>query len=606
MKGRRLTKRLRVEKETQSSEWVLSKPKGVACEIRDFAWVETNIPCQAACPAGTDIPGYLDAIRHGNYEEAYRINLRDNVFPAVLGRVCTRPCEPACRHGWEGLGEPVAICFSKRSADTYMENQAPVLLDPLFPETGKRVAVVGGGAAGLTVARELVLWGHKVTVLDEHEEAGGLMVQGIPEFRLPREVVRREVEQIRSQGVDLRNGVTVGTDVSLADLLQNHDAVVLSPGTHCPNLLDLPGSGSAGIQHGLGFLLDFNHHRVKRLSGHVVVIGGGFTAVDCARAAQRLGADRVTLYYRRSEQEMYITPGELEEMQAEGIHVETLVAPVAFREEAGVLTGVCFTRVQLGDPDADGRCRPDAIPDSEFEVAADLVLLGTGQDQDVSWVDAMLRDDVVDASGRVNPGRQRPDLVGRLYVAGDFATGAVSLIDAIGHARTCAREIDEALMGEDRLRDIVVIEDAETTGRTRAMDTLPREPMPQLPEANRGVADEVELGLGENASRREAERCYLCHYKFEIDNELCIYCDRCLKVKPVDGCIAKVSELTVDENQRITGYVGSTSSRDYNMLFIDQNECIRCGACVDVCPVECISLQKVEKRTVRPSDVRWL
>ena len=591
-------------KEIQAREWVLSKKQGVACEIRDFAWVEMNIPCQAACPAGTDIPGYLDAIRLGRYEDAYRINLRDNVFPAVLGRVCTRPCEPACRHGWEGLGEPVAICFSKRSADTYMQTKSPVLLEPLFPETGKSVAIVGGGCAGLTVARELVLWGHVVTVLDKHEEPGGLMIQGIPEFRLPRDVLRREVKQILQQGVELRSGVDVGTDVMLADLLRDYDAVVLSPGTHCPNLIDLPGSDAKGIQHGLEFLLQFNHHRLGRIGDRVVVIGGGFTAVDCARAAKRLGAEHVTMCYRRSEEEMYITPGELEEMQDEDIAVKTLVAPLSFLEDRGQLVGVRFTRVKLTAPDRDGRRKPEPIAGTDFDVPADFVLLGTGQNQDITWVDEMLRDDVVDETGRVALGRQRPDLVGRLFAAGDFATGAVSLIDAIGHAKACAHDIDQALMGEDRFRDVVVVADAKETGRTRAMDEVPRQPMPCLPNTNRGRTDEVEVGLSESASRHEAERCYLCNYKFEIDNDLCIYCDRCLKVKPVESCIAKVRELTFDENDRITGYMESTSSRDYNMLYIDQNECIRCGACVDVCPVECISIQKVDRRTVRNLDVQ--
>ncbi|HMP74014.1 MAG TPA: FAD-dependent oxidoreductase, partial [Kiritimatiellia bacterium] len=212
----------------------LSSLTGVADQPKDFDWLEKNIPCQVACPAKTDIPGYLDAVARGAYEEAYRINLRDNVFPAILGRVCTRPCEPACRHGWEGLGEPVAICFSKRSAADFMERQEPVVVEPVYGRTGKRVVVIGGGAAGLAAARELVLLGHEAVVLEQHEEAGGMMVQGIPEFRLPRELVRREIEQVARTGVEIRCGVTVGRDVELGELIDSYDAVVVAAGTMKP------------------------------------------------------------------------------------------------------------------------------------------------------------------------------------------------------------------------------------------------------------------------------------------------------------------------------------------------------------------------------------
>ncbi len=182
--------------DTQAAEFVLSKQSGIADQPKDFDWIEKNIPCQTACPAGTDIPGYLGAIARGDHKEAYRLNLIDNVFPAVLGRVCTRPCEPACRHGWEGLGDPVAICFSKRSAETFSQSKKPVVLPKWFKDSDKSVAVVGGGVAGLTVARQLALMGHSVTVFEQAESAGGMMVQGIPSFRLPRTLVEREVEQV--------------------------------------------------------------------------------------------------------------------------------------------------------------------------------------------------------------------------------------------------------------------------------------------------------------------------------------------------------------------------------------------------------------------------
>ena len=580
-----------------SREWVLSRDGGEATAPKDFEWVATNIPCQAACPAGTDIPGYLDAIAQGRYEEAYRINLRDNVFPAVLGRVCTRPCEPACRHGWEGLGEPVAICFSKRSAEAFMRDKAPVTLPPYFEPTGKRIAVVGGGAAGLTAARELALFGHTVTVFEAHDQAGGMMVQGIPEFRLPRDVVQREVEQIRLQGVEIRCGVRIGEAFTLGSLLSEYDAVVLSPGTLHPTLPELPEVDLQGVRHGLQFLMEVNHGASVAVGEKVIVIGGGFTAVDCARSARRLGAKEVTLCYRRSAAEMYISGHEVEEMGEEGIAFRPLALPLGFVGEEGRVRGVRFAEATLGEPDESGRRRPVAKPGSDYVLEADMVLLATGQQQDIAWIDADLADLVLDDQ-RKPRATFGEELAGRLFAAGDFVTGAVSLIDAIGHAKRCARQIDRALMGAERLREVVHIEDAEETGRTREMDEIPRQPMPVLSPDQRDLHAEVETGYEEQAACEEARRCYLCHYKFEIDNDLCIYCDRCLKVKPVEGCIVKVSALNFDETDRIVGYTPSTGTRDYNMLYIDQNQCIRCGACADVCPVECISLQKVSLRTV--------
>jgi len=556
----------------QEPQYALSMEKGVGRHAKDFDWVAKNIPCRTACPAKTDIPGYLDAIRLGKPEEAYRINLRDNVFPAVLGRTCTRPCEPACRHGWEGLGEPVAICFAKRSADDFQAKKAPVLLEKIFPPSGKTVAVIGGGAAGLTVARELQRWGHAVTVFERHTEMGGLMIQGIPEFRLPREHVRREVEQIRLLGVEFRCGEAVDA-ARLQALRTEFDAVVLAAGTHEPVWPEIPGVELGGVRHGLEFLKAVNAGEEPSLGASVVVIGGGFTAVDCARMARRLGAERVGMYYRRSGAEMYIGEHELHQFATEGVHSRFQVQPLEFLGENGKLRAARFVETRLV-ADAAGRARPEPVPGTEFELPCDSVLLGTGQRAAGWWRD--LKD---------------------LFIAGDAANGPGSLIESIGHGKETAREVDKTLCGTDRFETVVLAEPARSTGRTRAMDALPRLLMPELPPERRSLRAEVESGLSSAEAETEASRCYLCHYKFEIDNDLCIYCDRCLKVKPVEDCIVKVSDMIYDAQDRISGYIRSTSTRNYNRLHLDQNNCIRCGACVEVCPVECITLQKVAEVT---------
>jgi len=560
----------------QPSEYALSMAQGEGTHAKDFAWMEQNVPCRTACPAGTDIPGYLEAIYQGNPEEAYRINLRDNVFPAVLGRTCTRPCEPACRHGWEGLGEPVAICFAKRSADDFRQRQEPIVLDKLFPPSGKTVAIIGGGTSGLTAARELALWGHQVVVFEAHSEPGGLMIQGIPEFRLPRDIVRREIEQITALGVEIRCGESVDTERCIS-LQSEFDAVVLAAGTHVPSLPDCPGVDAPGVHHGLTFLKRINSGERPDIGKHVVVIGGGFTAVDCARMSRRLGAETVGMFYRRSEKEMYIGDHELHQFRTEGVEAHFQMSPEAILTvEDGTVRAVRFVKTELQESE-DGRAVPVPIPGSEVEVPADTVLFGTGQKTADWW----------------------QDLEG-LFVAGDAQTGPGSLIDAIGHAKEVARKIDHHLMGRDRFETVVLAEDAVSTGRTQDMDSLPRMPMPELEPEQRGVTDEVECGQDGDTSKTEASRCYLCHYKFEIDNELCIYCDRCLKVTPVENCIVKVSDLIYDDSERITGYIESTHTRNYNRLHLDQNQCIRCGACVEVCPVECITLQKVTQ-TTRPA-----
>lgn len=570
----------------------LSRELGQATAPKDFHWLEQNIPCQKACPAATDIPAYLDAIYRGDLAAAYRINLRDNVFPAVLGRVCARPCEGECRHGWEGLGEPVAICFSKRSAADF-GGQEPVVPEKWFGSSGKTVAVVGAGVAGLAAARELALLGHAVTVYEKHRQPGGMLNQGIPEFRLPRDVIRKEIAQVEALGVRIVCGTAVGTDVGLSRLAETHDAVVLAAGTLRPNWLDLPGKDLPGIRHGLDFLLDVNERGGVEIGRRAVVIGGGFTAMDCARTAKRLGAE-VRVCYRRTVTEMLVTPGELEELEREGIPVEYQVTPVAYGGEGGRLASIRFVRTAMGEPDAAGRRRPMAIHGSEFDVPVDTVLLATGQFPDTSWIDAELRTLLVGGDGWPKP--EAADT--KFFLAGDFQTGARSLIEAIGHAKACSRRVDRFLTGSDRLLDVAVIEDATGTGRIREMDAVALQPMPTVDLPRRDLTTEVESGFDRATAVQEAQRCYQCHYKFEIDSDKCIYCDWCIKAKPRPECILKVKELKYDAEGRIVGWELAKTADEIHLIWINQQDCIRCGACVAACPVDCISIQKVSLRTV--------
>lgn len=569
---------------------------------QDFHWLAQNVPCRTACPAGTDIPGYLEAVYHGHFDKAYRINLRDNVFPGVLGRVCSRPCEDACRHGWAGNGDPVAICFSKRSAAD-LATAPPAVLPPLFPPTGKRIAVIGAGVAGLAVARDLALFGHAVTVFEKHARPGGMLNQGIPAFRLPRDVVDREIGQVLAQGIDLRCGVAIGADVALADLIADHDAVVMAAGTLSPNLIPVPGTSLAGVEHGLGFLLQVNEQGRRQVGRHTVVIGGGYTAMDCARTAARLGS-KVTVAYRRGRADMVVLPGELEEFLAEGGSLVNEASPASIEGLDGAARAARFERTRALAAGADGRRGFETLPGAGFDLDADHVVLATGQRPDTGWIDPGLAPALVDPDGWLRSAQRHATAVAKVFVAGDFALGATTLISAIGHARACAREVDRFLAGRDRVTNAIVVgpasisrRDGVTTGRTPAQNLIPIHPMPVLPAAARGLTDEVEAGYVSPVAEEAASRCYLCHYKFEIIDSRCVLCDECLKVKPVPGCIVEITGLLRDDDGRITGYrpmaPGASDSLYYNRLWIDQNQCIRCGQCEAVCPVGAITLQKV-------------
>lgn len=612
----------RPEKKAPYSFVALSKLRGEADEPKDFQWSEKNVPCQKACPASTDIPGYLDAIYRGEFEKAYRINLRDNVFPAVLGRVCSRPCEAACRHGWDGLGDPVAICFSKRSAADF-GGQEPVVMEKWFPDSGKKVAVIGAGPAGLAAARQLALLGHSVTVYEKHDKPGGMMNQGIPVFRLPRDIIDKEIAQITALGVQIVCGTEIGPDLPLSKLAEENDAVVLAAGTLRPNLLNLPGNDLEGIRHGLEFLLEVNETGETEIGEHVIIVGGGFTAMDCARTARRLGATtvqveeeladkvlpksilrmpggKVRVWYRRSVEEMLVTPGELEELENEHIPLETMVTPKEYVGENGRVKAVRFVRTELGEPDASGRRRPVEIEGSEFDIPADTVLLATGQFPDTEWIDEALKADLVEEDGWLKSGSAYATLRKKIFAAGDFAAGASSLIQAIGHAKECVRGVDQFLTGKERLKDKVIIEDAEETGRIREMDYVGLQPMPSVELSQRDLPTEVETGFRQETAPDEAQRCYQCHYKFEIDSDKCIYCDWCVKAKPRPECILKLEKLHHNPDGTVAGWDIAEKQDGVNLIWINQEDCIRCGACVDACPVDAISLQKVSLQTHQP------
>lgn len=584
---------MRVNMHHHQLEKDMSCDQGTAGTPRDYHWLEKSVPCRHACPAGTDIPGYLAAIAAGDFERAYLINLQDNVFPGVLGRICTRPCEQACRHGFEGLGDAVAICFSKRSSADHNNSAGQHLLPALFPATGKKVVVIGSGPSGLAAARDLCLFGHEVVVYEQYHLAGGMLSQNIPPFRLPRDIVAREIEQIRAQGVEIRCSSSVGLDIPFSDLVDISDALIVAGGCTRPNIPDIEGLDCQGVLHGSDFLLGVIEGKTKIVGRRVAVIGGGFTAVDCARAAVRDGAEEVTVYYRRRREDMTLTPGELEALVEEGIGVELLVSPSSVSAEHGLLQSVEFVRNRSNSDAAGGKAGIEEIEGSAFQVAVDTLLLATGQGPDWDWLE--------EAAGKGSEWKVDEELlpgtsIEGLFVAGDQGSGSTSVIDAVASGRRCARAVDSYLMGEERVHSVVSVAAGRETVRPFEDNAIPRQEMATLPLDQRSLSGEVEKGYVPDTAVEEARRCYLCNFKYEIDTSRCIFCDLCCEVKPLDDCILKVRSLTLDEGKRILGFGLPDDSFDPENQFvyrINPAACIRCNRCVEACPVNCIAVHRI-------------
>lgn len=577
----------------------LTQAEGESVHPRDIEWVETNIPCQVACPAGTDIPGYIEAINNGQLDEAYAINFRDNIFPGVLGRVCARPCEDACRHGRSPNGESVAICSLKRSSH---DLGGSLKVPPKIKESsGYRVAVVGAGVAGLATARDLALEGHRVIVYEKHHRPGGMLVQGIPSFRLPRDVIELEINQVLSLGIELKCGVNIGNDETLDVLVQSHDAVVLAAGTLNGNRLDVAGNSLPGVEHGLDFLMEVNERGRRDIGSKVTVIGGGYTAMDVARTAVRLGAD-TTVYYRRGQHDMVVLPGEVQELLNENGAMNYFQTPYKFIGKTSV-EQVEFLKTMINVKE--GKQVLGIEKGSSINIDTDSVILATGQRADTQWVSGQTGESIMAGQLGLSIVNEFDTPHPKVFVAGDFATGATTLIDAIAHGRKAALRVTRFLTGASSPTKKIKIErkkfatdfEGGQFPRTQEMNVIPIQPVPVINATDRIDGAEVELGYDQTLTDQAGKRCYLCHYKFEIDNRLCVLCDECVKVKPTDDCILPISDLSLDDDGSVVKYKqlckGESDSLYYNQLWINQDKCIRCGQCEAVCPVGAISIQKV-------------
>jgi len=563
---------------------------------RDMVWVDENVPCQSACPAITNVPGYIRTVFEERYGRSYEINRFVNIFPGVLGRICSRPCEPVCRHGWEGNGDPVAICHLKRAAAD-MKPLDYRISEEMFGSSGKRVAVVGAGPAGLGAAHDLAVFGHKVVMIEAMPEPGGMLRYGIPAFRLPRDVLAAEIDNVLRMGVELRANTRIGEHGALDEMQNEFDAVILAAGSYKPTLIPIAGVDLAGVHAGLEFMMRVNQDEKVDVGGVVHVIGGGYTAMDCARAARRLGARRVIVNILGTEDYMLVDKHELFEVKFERVEIRGLVSiqEVLGQEVMGgaKVERVRYKRNRLGGFLPNGEREGIPIDGSDFVEEADTVILAIGQKPDLGFVGAEV--------GRDERGRLATDPVTcmtsreGLFAAGDFRTGATSVISGVASGRMAARQADRYLMGSLRRKPLARFERAEIL-RERSWDYIPRREMPTIGLAGRFAGDgsaEVETGLSRDAAKEESKRCYLCYLKFEIDVTRCIYCRWCIDVMPKD-CIKMARDMEFDEDG---GYAGVDETEDWSevaAIVIDNKECIRCGKCLEVCPVKCIDVVKVE------------
>ncbi len=577
-------------------------PIRYSTDPRDIGWVRENVPCQTACPADTNIPAYIRMIVEQRYGRSYELNRVANILPGVLGRICNRPCEPVCRHGWPGNGKPVNICHLKRAAADH-KTDSHTISEDLFTPTGKRIAIVGAGPAGVAAAHDLSMLGHDVTIIEREEKAGGMLRYGIPVFRLPRNVLDIEIHNATRLGVNVQTGVAVGNrpgETRISELRNSYDAVLLTTG--CMRAMHLPlpqRKGDEGVvdslsncEYGLDFLLDLHRGKDKHVGKRVAVIGAGFTALDCARVARRLGAEQVTIHLRTSEKYIPILEEELLEAKKEGIKILGLRTPVDLEIEDGKGSAVRFIQNRLGAWRENGRRNAIPIPGSEFSEPFDTLLVAIGQQTVNDYID-----EPVDLGkwGTVEVDDNGMTSLKGLFAAGDFVNGASTVIGAIGHAREIAIKLDAWLMGRVRRRKVVKVEPITEPLRERKYDFIPRQPIPTESLGNRfqSLDAEVETGMDDKLALEEAKRCYLCYHKYEIDVDNCIYCRACIEVAPRD-CIKLVSGVEIQQDGSYGSLHETNQWNKVGAIWIDNDQCIRCGACFKVCPTRCISITRNE------------
>jgi len=556
------------------------------------------VDCQWACPAHTNVPEYIRLIALGRYTDAYMLNRWSNVFPGILGRTCDRPCEPACRRG-RVEGEPVAICRLKRVAADLKDDVSELL--PRIPEAknGKRVLLIGAGPASLTVANDLMPLGYEVTIYEKLERAGGLMWNNIPQFRLPPRVLDEEIDVILDMGVDLRTGHAV--ESMAAVLEEGWDAVFIGTGAPRGKELDLPGRWDAPeqVHIGIDWLQSIAFEHVDSIGSRVLVIGVGNTAMDCCRSAKRLGGEDVKVMARKSREHFKASPWELEDAEGEQIEIVENHAPRRFVVENGKLVGMEFDVVRWEEDDR-GRLRAEVLDTTV--IPCDEVILAIGQDAAFPWIERDIGIDFNDwdmpVVDRTTFQTTRPGV----FAGGDAAWGPENIIWAVEHGHQAAISIHQHCLGsplDERPpygQNLVSVKmGLHEWSYSNDYDGVQRQAMRYAELQQRIASMEIEAELGFDVARacREAERCLNCDIQTHFTDTLCIECDACVDVCPLDCLTITWNGDEDDVRTRLTApaelteqalFASGSLPHTGRIMFKDENLCIHCGLCAERCP----------------------
>lgn len=593
-------------------------------------YADCTAPCKQTCPAGVDVQGYIALINKGMYREAVGLIKKTNPLPAICGRVCVRPCEVACRRNLlEGNG--VGIDYLKRYATDMDFASDNKFMPEVKPSTGKKVAVIGAGPGGLTSAYYLAIEGHEVEIFEASPHPGGMLRYGIPPYRLPNEIIDKEVESIEQMGVKINYNMRLGDNLSYKELKDKFDSVILGIGSQNGTSIGCDNDKAENVLSGIDFLrnMEMTGQRYDFSGKKVAVIGGGNTAMDCCRTSMRCGAEKVYVIYRRTEKEMPANPIEIHESKLEGIEYMFLTAPAKVNvDDKGRLKTLSCYRMQLGEPDASGRRRPVKVDGSEFEVELDYILAAIGQKTNVNFLEDINKysDEklVVNKWGDIDADKKTLQTsIKNVFACGDGVTGPATLIEAIAQGRKAAVSCNQLLNGLPLTGEKYEFISKRDNFEKQKSDDYKgkyaeqiREEMPTLDPKKRKNFEEVELGYSASAAHEETKRCLECgcteyytcdlkkysteyeaqqkkfegeykkydvdfrHPYIEIDNNKCILCSRCVRIcKDVVG--ANALGLV---NRGFETYVAP--SMGTSLL---ETDCESCGMCISTCPTAAMS-----------------
>ena len=578
------------------------------------AYFHKVVDCQWACPAHTPVPEYIRMISQGRYSDAYMVNWVSNVFPGILGRTCDRPCEPACRRGRvEDTNlekpEPVAICRLKRvTADFKDADDVKSRMPKIAPKNGKRIACVGAGPASLTVARDLAPLGYDVTIFDGEAKAGGFMWTQIPRFRLPESVIDEETGYILDMGVTFVAGQRIESMKAL--MKQGYDAIFVGCGAPRGRNLEIPGRTEAAsqIHIGIDWLASVSFGHVTKIGKRVIVLGGGNTAMDCCRSARRLGGEDVKVIVRSGFEEMKASPWEKEDAMHEGIPFINYHVPKAFIHEGGQLKGMTFDIVRAEYDDKGNRkLVPTGEPEAFFE--CDEVLVAVGQENSFPWIE---RDSGIAFDKWGLPALFKDTFqstVPNVFFGGDAAFGPKNIITAVAHGHEVAVSIDKLLNGQDpaqRPADFANLVSQKmgihewSYDNDTSNDARFKVPWAKAAMALASIKVEVELGFDLQTAFKEAHRCLNCDVQTVFTDNLCIECDACMDICPMD-CITFTPDgaepdvrtrLKAPALNLVQDLYASGPLKTGRIMVKDEDVCLHCGLCAERCPTGAWDMQK--------------